>query len=93
MAMRDASAAFAALGLPGALDLLRHAGAAGAAGAAPRAGIDPAATIAALTDAGVLRDQGGRLVLDRAWVLALADLITEPLTLSTDPLFTIPRMG
>ena len=93
MMTRDAAAAFTALGLPGALDILRHVGAAGADGAMARDGLDPSATILALTGAGVLRDQDARLFLDRAWLLALADQITEPLTLSVDPLFTIPRMG
>ncbi|WP_372056574.1 hypothetical protein P7L74_13075 [Tistrella mobilis] len=80
------SRAFAALALPGAIDLLTAA----AEGRPP----GPSEVLDALLDAGLLieaKDGGFRPV--RAALLELADLITAPLTAGQDPGFAIPRMG
>jgi hypothetical protein len=80
------SRAFAALALPGAIDLLTAA----AEGRPP----GPSEVRDALLDAGLLieaEDGGFRPV--RAALLELADLITAPLTAGQDPGFAIPRMG
>ncbi|KYO51500.1 hypothetical protein PJ900_18480 [Tistrella mobilis] len=80
------SRAFAALALPGAIDLLTAA--------AEGRPLGPSAVRDALLDAGLLigaEDGGFRPA--RAVLLDLADLITAPLTAGQDPGFAIPRMG